>query len=347
MRKLIGTAVMALAVATTASATPVVAQPRPIIPVLGCTSEYVVKKGDNLWDLAALKLNNSYLWEFLVEQNPVLQEPGRYVRSGGKDIVLIYEGEKLFCLEDVGVNLAPVEVLAPGPLQTPLPAPPAVPEKTFIDFLGDWWWVLALTALGILAWLIYRESRKDPVNSGPPQVNGGVQNLEAARTRFESQSHQQHFTVLNVVPGTIYGTMMVRYGDGTERPRALNGERAYQATIRRADGQVDNIFMLQACGNDLRFGGVARYIPGPDFRFQPDTAEAPSPVATPAAETSSVADTSMPAALSKPELKIELKPAEREGEASMIRVKGAPTENMVVTVSEDEFTLRFYPPKKG
>jgi len=340
MRKLMGLTVMALAVTV-----PAFAQERLFVPDISCDKPYVVKGGDTLWNLSELKLRNPTLWSWVAEQNPILLEEGRmFVRADGLELVRIYPGEELYCLEEAGLIQSDETgntIVVPPSLSVP------ASEKTFIDFLGDWWWLLALVGLAALAvWWLNRELKKDPVNSGPPQVPGGVNSVVAARTRFESRADQEHFTILNVTPGTIYGTMMVKYGDGTERPRTLNGERAYQATVRRNDGQVENIYMLMACGNDLRFGGIARYIPGPDFRFQPDGVETPAPIVAPASEVSSVADTSTSASTGKPELKIELKPGEREGETSMVRVTGAPTESMVITVTDDSFTLRFHPPKK-
>lgn len=333
MKKFIGTVAVAIALAT-----PAVAQ-NPVTPALGCTSAYVVEEGDTLWDLAELKLSNPSLWGWLVTQNPVLQEPGRQsINEDGKQVVRIYPGESLYCLEDVLAQLQ--EQIPTDPRLstsiTEIQYPPV--ETASNNIFADWWWLwlLALIALAAVGWWFwnFRESHKDPVRSGPPQVNGGVNTVEEAREHFETR--YRHFTVVSVTPGTIHGTMMVRYGDGTVRPRFMNGERGYQATIRNPDGTLETVYMLQACGNDLRFGGVARYMHGPHFRFIPDEAEV-QPAAMQEPAPTEVEETS------EGEIKIEVKPADQPGGTALVRVTGVAPTGMTLLVGPKTLTLRYVP----
>lgn len=346
MRKmLMGASALALALAT-----PLVAQQVTMEPAQQAgISEYVVQPGDNLWDLSTLRLGNPELWHWLVEQNPGLDNPSRMTRrQDGQYIVRIYPGEVIYGLREAGITPG---TISSTPTISPAPLPPMVEEKGSTDW--DWaWWLLLIPGAALAWWLMERrESRKDPVYSGPPQVPGGIATAEQARERLATSERYQRFQILDTIPGVISGTMMVRYGDGSEKPRILNRQRAYQATIRLENGQTENVYMLQQCGNDLRFGGVSRYLPGPGFSFEPDPVLEPIPTPETAAHLPSE-EAQPPAAeqvvSSEPgsELKIELRPAENEGDTALVRVTGAPTDDMVMTIEPDGFTLRYHPKKR-
>ena len=266
---------------------------------------------------------------------------------------MIRPGEALYCLDEAGVSLTSTGSANVG-YGKAITTTTSRPEKSFTEKLGDWlgsnWWLLLLI-IPFLLWLwLRRETRKDAAEAGPAQVRGGIDNVAEAEQRFADRGARQHFTILHTVGGEISGTMMVSYANGTRRPRTLDRQRAYRATVRHENGQVEDLYMLQACGNDLRYGGISRYLPGPDFRFVEDvpvaaTEQSPiteevAPAAVPTAE-----EVTPPVALAEAgaELKIELKPAENPGDTAMVRVTGAPTSDMVLIVSEDSFTLRFHP----
>ncbi|MEK7101132.1 MAG: hypothetical protein AAB921_03475 [Patescibacteria group bacterium] len=143
---------------------------------------------------------------------------------------------------------------------------------------GPWALLLAfvLGAL-VLAWL-FNELRKHPVNSGPRIRENGVNTIDEARERFNEMSLPHagmaaSFQIRDVVAGRISGEMLVRYKDDTEYPRTVHDLPAYSATAVFNDGRTEQLYMLQACGNDLRFGGVLRYVPGMGFQFTPAQVE--------------------------------------------------------------------------
>jgi hypothetical protein len=315
-------------------------------------SEYIVQPNDTLYDLASLKLRDPEKWRWLVQQNRILQAPGRqFTSAGGTFVVVIRPGERLFGLEEVGVNIASPTPVATSSVTSSIEVREK-PKTGLADFVKDNWWWLALLGLGaLLLWLLGRELRKDPVESRAPQVPGGIDTVEAARERFAQQGYRQHFTIIDTVPGYISGTMMVRYGDGTVRPRTLDRQRAYQSTVRFEDGRTESRYMLQACGNDLKYGGIERYAPGPRFNFTPDPVVVSTPepmVETPPVQEEATFELTDVAPVTETvdrrELKLEFKPAEKPGDTAMVRVTGASTKDLVLTIGEDDFTLRFHPP---
>lgn len=346
MRKLGLIPVMALALAVPAAAK------APMVPSMGCTQPYYVKEGDNLWTLADVRWQNPELWRWLVQQNPILQEPGRFASRDGKDIVLIRPGEALYCLSEAGINIGALDMAsaADAMADTASIQDESFREK-FAEWLGENWWWLALLALGLFFfWWLLRELRKDPVESRPAQVAGGISSVEQATARFADRAFRQHFTILDTVGGNISGTLMVRYGDGTERPRKLDRQRAYRATVRFEDGTVENLYMLQACGNDLRYGGIARYVPGANFWFVADTVSAPK-TETPAEEVADATVTEIASAEQTDKtvddsdmIRIELQGANNDAnKKAMVRITGAPVEGMVVEMTTRSFTMRWIP----
>jgi hypothetical protein len=176
--------------------------------------------------------------------------------------------------------------------------------------------------------------------------------------------YQEHFTVLSQKRGRIWGILNVVYHGGREVPRLLNGDRAYKATVRfEDDGREEELYMLQGCGNDLRYGGISRYLPGPKFRFEadPDVPATPTPAATPEpeavpAQQSSTA--SAPEAAPKQEapapqpqpvtpaadpdgaVTLEFKRS-NDDQPNMVRLKGVNPEDFTCSIASDGITLRY------
>lgn len=317
--------------------------------------QYVVSKGDTLWDLAGVYQGNPLLWQKLVDQNPFLKQPGRVVERGDKIYVLIRPGEIL--------NLQGLGITPP----TPIPISQILPQPITVEEVPSWfWWVLGLlTLIGLVWYLIHRMLTRDPVNSRPAMVPGGITEANAttamqqvaARAHGLSQAtsqapdYYQQFTVIRQTAGRIWGNMTVRYADGRSVPRRLNGDRAYQAEVRFPDGRTETLYMLQGCGNDLRYGGISRYLPGPEFRFeadpviQPAPTPAPQPTAqpepAPAAQTASPASESAPApaATKEERLIFELKRPTTE-QRGLIRFDTKELDEILIG-SDGRITIRF------
>ena len=256
-----------------------------LVLLLGCCGNlaaqedtYIVQPGDNLWNLAGAHLDDAKLWESIYKDNPFLQEPGRRFQKDGIVYVMIRPGEKLVGLEKLGIiaTLTPIDRLH-LPQQTAVYEVPTTPMWV--------WWLHALAVLlFIFACLVYRMLNRDPVNSGPAMVPGGVTETNAttamqqvaARAAGYNSGESRHpdiyqqFTILRQIVGRIWGDMTVRYADGQSIPRRLNGVRAYEARVIFPNGTIETLYMLQGCGNDLRYAGISRYLPGPEFRFERD-----------------------------------------------------------------------------
>lgn len=203
---------------------------------------------------------------------------------------MIRPGEKLVGLEKLGITatMTPIEKL-----ELAQPAPVVIHDQ-----LPTWaWWpLIAAILLLVGCYLVYRMLTRDPATARPAMVPGGVTS-ETAGPNFQHMAGRVHehatgqyipsqrFVVLEQVAGKIWGVLNVRYADGMSIPRRLVGERAFRARVRFPNGTEEILYMLQACGNDLRYGGISRYLPGPEFRFEADQPEAPvqtAPVPAPA-----------------------------------------------------------------
>ncbi|MEK7117112.1 MAG: hypothetical protein AAB837_03025 [Patescibacteria group bacterium] len=269
-----------------------------VSPLAAQEDTYVVQKGDTLWVLEGEYNGNPTQWRRIVQLNPFLQEPGRIFQDQqGRTIALISPGQKLVGLQALGI--IPTQV---STSQLQLPQPEAKVYHVPTTPAWVWWPLVLAVAILIVAWLIYRMLTRDPVNSRPAMVQGGVNTPEAATVGFQQMAaraaglgqhstdptYYQRFTVLSQVAGRIWGVLNVRYADGREVPRRLSGDRAYQARVRFDNGREEDLYMLQGCGNDLRYGGISRYLPGPEFRFEADpvvATPAPTPVSQPEAES--------------------------------------------------------------
>lgn len=325
-------------------------------------SEYVVQLGDNLWHLAGAKLHNNALWEKVFDKNPFLREPGRRFEKQGVTYVRLHVGERLVGLEELGIVQSKIESLDSLIRERTIEVPIKQSESTGLPW---WMWALPL-AMGVGALVLMGQNilNRNAATARPPIVPGGV-NAETAPTRFQIMASREHpsygpaaFTIVSQEAGRIWGVLNVLYADGRQIPRNLSGDRAFQGIVRHPNGSEEVMYMLQACGNDLRTGGITRYLPGHDFRFEPDPQVvqpvAPSPAAAAQPEPAPVAVTTPQSSLKmvttvegKGEevlFKFELKKAEG-GKGAMIRVTGIdPNEGFEVIGTRQGMTVRFLPP---
>jgi hypothetical protein len=134
--------------------------------------------------------------------------------------------------------------------------------------------------------------------------------------------------------------MLVSYADGTNRTWQLSGQQAWRARVRLPNGHEETVYMLQACGNDLRFGGVERYHPSSGFRFvedEPVVSQAPA-VATPVSAPQTTTDT-----VPDGTIKVEVKPSDNHG-PNLVKVTGIDPIGASVTLKPDGFELRYVAP---
>lgn len=271
---------VALLVLLAISASQISSQVQPV------DSGYVVKPGDTIWELAGTKLDDPYRWVQVFEQNPFLKEPGRRFNRNGKVIVVIKPGEKLSGLEKLGIVPTAVPLSELKVIQAVQP-----PEEPIFS------WMVVLIVVLFVIYMVFDwwYGRQNPVTGGEPMVRGGVMesnavaSFQAAAQRIYASEYggaapaAALFTVLPpVVRGRGFGTVLVNYRD-KRKPlkKRLNGEPIYRARVQSPNGREQEIYMLQGCGNDLRFGGISGYTPGKDFQFAVD-GELPLPRSTPA-----------------------------------------------------------------
>lgn len=318
--------------------------------------KYVVQPGDTLWDLAGAKLDDPRVWGKIVEQNAFLQEPGRVFKSGSKTVVLVRPGEELVGLEKIGI-LPTIEPLDSLTRNVPV-EPKVVIQGKFPDWLG---WLLLAIGIAIMAWVLVRWMlNSDAATAGPSVVPGGVTE-QTAQARFQDTAARLHhiqtgvavpaqqFSILEQKAGRIWGVLNVRYANGREVPRRLNGERAFRARVRFPNGTEETLYMLAACGNDLRYGGISRYLPGPDFRFEEDVATPtaqPAPVATPVpaaqAITAPVASDALAHKTEAGDGKVtfEYKPSSGD-QPHLVRLKGIDVVDFNFESGPDGLTVRY------
>jgi len=105
--------------------------------------QYTVKKGDTLWDISSLFLQDPWYWPEIWQQNPQLQNP--HLIYPGDVLTLVYvEGQPQIqvdearrkIIEQTGGNL-PVVKLSPGIRSAPLAASiPSIPGDAIRQFLS-------------------------------------------------------------------------------------------------------------------------------------------------------------------------------------------------------------------
>lgn len=312
------------------------------MPSLAAEPLYTVKDGDVLWTLSEQNLNNPFLWGQIVEKNAFLQEPGRVFERDGKTIVLLHPGEQLAGLTELGLLPRSESFTSLGLSQ---PAPVTVVNET----MPVWGWsllgLLALVALTLaLLYAINRMLHQNPVTSRRAVVIGGVSPATAgaafqrrAAEHFNRETGRnaqpQAFTILEQTKGRGWGTLLVSYGDGTTRPRELDGETVYKTRIQRPDGTVEEMMMLEACGNPIRSGRILSWLPGDRFRFEADQAAQPQPAPAVAEASAATAEThvaSEPAPAQGPEIvngqkspfSIQFKRA-ANGRPNLVRIDGS------------------------
>ena len=333
-------------------------------PLAAQDDTYTVQEGDNLWNLAGARLNDARLWEKIYSDNPFLRERGRRFQKQGIVYVMVRPGEKLFGLEKLGIipTITPI-----SQLQLAQPTPITVTREVPTTPIWVWWPLAVALIMLLVAWLIYRMLTKNPVTARPAMVHGGV-TADTATENFQQMAGRaqmratgqyvpsQQFTVLEQVAGRIWGVLNVRYADGREVPRRLSGDAAFQARVRFPNGTEETLYMLQGCGNDLRYGGISRYLPGPEFRFEanpvpqpvPTPAQPePAPVAPPPAPVAVAVASEPPAPAPIPEM--ETKPdilqivyrPEENGKDSMVQADGIDVERFTFTKNGSSITFRF------
>lgn len=231
-----------------------------------------VKYGDNTWDIAGELFYDNYRWSDLVKQNKFLQEPGRLYHDTASPYFwycLIKPGEKL-------VNYQPVQpqVINKDSVSGGVILPPPGPTGSDTDWSWLWWLLEILFILSLIFWISYQKdlkNLKDPVNSGPAQVEGGVDDEHAAQRAHNIATSQglDPLRVTNIQRGRFFGKAKVCYADkpnGTYK--RFSGEVGYRGTILRANGIEEVVYFLQGCGNDVRRG---QYMTG--INFVPDEAQ--------------------------------------------------------------------------
>jgi hypothetical protein len=228
------------------------------------TGIYVVKEGDTLWWLEGIHRGDPVQWRRIVEENPFLKEPGRIYEKGGKTIALIRPGEQLKGLVELGIIPKEIPI---SDLKVPAPVPVSKPSAWYL-------WLLIGFAIAAAMYGLYRLLRlfSDPATAGQPIVRGGIpadrpRDIEGrfqqiAETRIASGEPIPQ-RVGPIEAGFLSGWGRVQYRDHTERKR-LKREPAYRARFRFTNGVEEDLFFLQRCANDVRFG--ARYR---GFRFEP------------------------------------------------------------------------------
>lgn len=298
---------------------------------------YEVQPGDTLYDLSGQRLGDPEVWQNIVDANPFLRDPGRWTNRNGKTVVIIRPHERLQGLEQYGVVATPEEPQQADPVYVVGHRP------TFADKVAELWWILPLAILALLIFL-WRMLNADPVRARRPQVPDGV-NDETVGERFGAMGRLNRFQILegSLRRGRIWGIMNVRYGDGSEVPRRLNGQAAYSARVRHSDGREEELYMLQACGNDLRFGGISRYIPGAGFRFEPDEVLPATPSQKePTVEAAAPAEASSEAANEPDDGSITIVfEDETADQPALLRAQGVDVKTLTCTRKDRSVTIRF------
>lgn len=333
-------------------------------------AQYTVVIGDTGWELARQYYDDATTWQRIVDMNPALQKSGRVFEKGGKIILILKPGEQLLGLEKLGVTAPKAVSISELGLEQPAPKIVEVPTPKIPSWV--WWVLFGILALIVLAGFVSvfslinpdreefereRVLNQDPVSSGPPMVPGGVNEATApahlqemaARIYMEetgrTATSTQMFTILRSTLGRGWGIMGVLYADSRVESRRLNGERVYQAEVRFPDGNIETLYMLQGCGNDLQYGGIHRYRPQDDFRFEADVITEPAPAPIPVVEVAP-ALAIVPATAEHVEdgvVRIEVR-RQTADQPAMIRMSGVDdTADMTCDIRPGAIVVRFIP----
>lgn len=156
--------------------------------------------------------------------------------------------------------------------------------------------------------------------------------------------------IMSITSGTGRGKLHILYRNGKWEERILTGQRMFQGIVRFPDGKEETLFMLQGCGNDVRFSGN-RNMPMGDFVFTPDSEPVPvtqvgaTPSVTPATGVVTAPPVAAPATTEKvvsdDTVYIEIKGVDGDKPA-MVRLFGVDTTaDNSVELTRGVITVRF------
>lgn len=170
----------------------------------------------------------------------------------------------------------PIPVITSNPpIPTPI-IPGTEEEKESNNFWHNlfslpWWlWLLiGMFVFGLASVILENKRKLDPVTAGPPQVPGGV-NDEQAYSRMneitQSRFPGARLNINNIRRGKLSGRATVHYASGLPKKMNLDNIVAYAGEII-VNSQLETIYFLQGCGNDVRQGD---YMSGDELIFTPD-----------------------------------------------------------------------------
>lgn len=356
--------------------------------------QYTVQKGDTLWRLSGKYLGSALLWEQIYQANPFLRGR-RYQDNNGETIVILKPGEVLNGLTPLGIQAvedAPLLSTLKG--ETVEITSEKIPSWMWFFFLALsilTLYIFSLWRKNVSE--LYAEKDKhektkdiaydrgvkvdnlgtnlklleDPVTSGPAFVPEGVTTATAGQ-HFQNMAARQWeretnrgpiapsmIRIREIVSGHGWGRMVISYSNGRNEERILTGQRLYRGIATFPDNKEETLYMLQGCGNDVRYLGN-RNDPSQDFRFVPDSEaiqttpvnsnqdQAGGPV-VPATDRVEELGREVKRMLSSDvdfnTTRFEFKP-EANGRAMMVRVTGIDTSQneLAVDVNEDSIIFR-------
>jgi hypothetical protein len=308
------------------------------------TSQYTVKSGETLWDIAGRNLDASTAWESIYNDNLFLHELGRRsVDEKGRIIVKIYPGELLSGVNKAGIVLPDTPAVRVASRNVPIDVDDDVPVADPNAWLL--WAVPLAVILFLLLYWLYSLYKKNPIQ-WRPMIPEGIKSDSLATDTFEFRSAYRSGTLIlgsqrKVRLSGIWGTQ--HSGILIPIPHRYNQERAWQARFRMPDGMERVGYMLQGCGNDVSAG--AWYIPFPGARVIEGWGDEAAPSATPPASpvqqapaaAQNVAEEEIPDGV----VRFELKHADGEMPA-MFRISGINEKgNTSCEIKKGSVTVRF------
>lgn len=332
----------------------------------GC---YIAQKGDSFWRIADRELTADQ-WEKLWKKNPTALngKPRRFFKNplNGFSYVHLDVGEEICGLKEIGVSpvvATPAELAQMGLVRTMVETKEVVPS-------WFWWFLGLLSLLTLVTYLYNRGFNKPGATAGPAFLRGGVAATNSspeetfrthavrAANRVGLMVERSNVRVSDVRSGRIWGVLSTLYSDGTDQIHRYNGDRAYEAMVTYHNGNSVRMYILDACGNPLIYGGVSRYIPGPNFRFEADpvtqpVAPVPEPTAPPEPAPVAAAPVINPSGeFIRPTdapsttnghgdlLKISFRP-EEGGKDSLVQAEGVDVERFTFEKNGNSITFRF------